>query len=92
MSILETNREFIDSLLEYYVGEAKSYKQIAENFTTTESIDDTAFGIIIGCIYSGFLQACQNQKESPGLEDMKEFYSILNNKAPIIKKALQSDT
>ena len=78
MSISKENKEFIDSLIEYYISESESYKQIAENFLPeVESIPDTAFGIITGCVYSGFLQAYQNQQQSPSLEDMDEFNQII---------------
>lgn len=91
MTITNENRKFIDSLLEHYINEAESYKQMAENFMpVVKSVDDTAFGIIAGCVYSGFLQAYQSQQESPGLEDIKEFYQILNDKAPAIKKSILS--
>ena len=89
MAITAENKEFIDSLLEYYISEAESYMQIAENFApAVKSVEDAAFGIIAGCVYSGFLQACQNQQEQPGLEDVREFYQILNGRAPEIKKAI----
>ena len=89
MSISKENKEFIDSLIEYYISESKSYKQIAENFLPeVESISDTAFGIITGCVYSGFLQAYQNQQQSPSLEDMNEFNQIIKKKAPLIKKSI----
>ena len=78
MTISKENKEFIDSLIEYYVAESESYKQIAENFRPeVESIPDTAFGIITGCVYSGFLQAYQNQQQTPSLEDMDEFNQII---------------
>ncbi|HUT06379.1 MAG TPA: hypothetical protein VMW74_06800 [Nitrosopumilaceae archaeon] len=89
MAISKENKEFIDSLIDYYISESQSYKQIAENFLPEiESISDTAFGIIVGCVYSGFLQAYQNQQQTPGLEDMNEFNQMLMKRAPIIKKSL----
>ena len=89
MAITDENRKFIDGLLEYYISEAESYRQIAESFVpTVKSVEDTAFGIIAGCVYSGFQQACQNQQESPGLEEINELYQILKDKAPKIKKAI----
>lgn len=89
MTISKENREFIDSLIDYYISESQSYRQIAENYLPeVESVSDTAFGIIAGCVYSGFLQAYQNQKQSPSLEDMKEFNQIIKEKAPLIKKSL----
>ena len=93
MSISKENKEFIDSLIEYYISESESYKQIAENFLPeVESIPDTAFGIITGCVYSGFLQAYQNQQQSPSLEDMDEFNQIIKKKAPLIKKSISELT
>jgi hypothetical protein len=93
MSISKENKEFIDNLIEYYISESESYKQIAENFLPeVESIPDTAFGIITGCVYSGFLQAYQNQQQSPSLEDMDEFNQIIKKKALLIKKSISELT
>jgi hypothetical protein len=93
MSISKENKEFIDSLIEYYISESESYKQIAENFLPeVESIPDTAFGIITGCVYSGFLQAYQNQQQIPSLEDMDEFNQIIKKKAQLIKKSISELT
>jgi len=89
MAISKENKDFIDSLIDYYISESESYKQIAENFVPEiESIPDTAFGIITGCVYSGFLQAYQNQQQTPGLDDMREFNQIIKERAALIKKAI----
>ena len=89
MTISKENKDFINSLVDYYISESESYRQIAENFKPeVESIPDTAFGIITGCVYSGFLQAYQNQQETPSLEDMQEFNQIIKERAPLIKKAI----
>ena len=89
MGISKENKDFIDSLIDYYISESKSYRQIAENFVPeVESIPDTTFGIITGCVYSGFLQAYQNQQQTPSLEDMQEFNQIIKKRAPIIKKSI----
>jgi len=91
MTISKENRDFIDSLVDYYISESESYKQIAENFVPeVESVPDTAFGIITGCVYSGFLQAYQNQHQTPGLDDMREFNQIIKERAPLIKKSILS--
>ena len=51
MAISKENKEFVNSLIEYYISESESYKQIAENFLPeVESISDTVFGIITGCV------------------------------------------
>ena len=89
MAISKENKEFIDNLIDYYINESESYKQIAEKFIPeVESVPDTAFGIITGCVYSGFLQAYQNQQQTPGLEDMKEFNELIKKRASLIKKAI----
>ena len=89
MVISKENKDFIDSLIDYYISESESYRQIAENFVPEiESVPDTAFGIITGCVYSGFLQAYQNQQQTPSLEDVQEFNQIIKERAPLIKKSL----
>jgi hypothetical protein len=89
MTISKENREFIENLIDYYISESQAYRQIAENYSPEiESVTDTAFGIIVGCVYSGFLQAYQNQHLTPGLEDMKEFHKVLKEKTSLIKKSI----
>ncbi len=89
MAISKNTRDFLDSLIDYYISEAPSYRQIAEEFVPEiDSVVDTAFGIITGCVYSGFLQAYKNQKLSPSLEDTQEFNKILKDRAPLTKKAM----
>ncbi|UTY62100.1 MAG: hypothetical protein HPQ69_01895 [Marine Group I thaumarchaeote] len=91
MTIAKENKEFINSLIEYYISESESYREIAEEFRPeVESVQDTAFGIITGCVYSGFLQAYQNQQQTASLEDIKEFNEMIKQKAPEIKKAISS--
>ena len=51
MVISKENQEFLEGLIDYYVKEAKSYREIAQEFSSEiDSVLDTAFGIIIGCI------------------------------------------
>lgn len=89
MAISKENKDFIDSLIDYYISESESYRQIAENFVPeVGSVPDTTFGIIVGCVYSGFLQAYQNQQQTPGLEDINEFNRILKSRSPLIKKSI----
>ena len=89
MAISKENKEYVDSLIHYYISEASSYGQIAEGFEPeVDSVVDTAFGIITGCIYSEFMQAYLNQKTDVSLEDIQEFYNIIKERAPLIKKAI----
>ena len=93
MTISKNNRDFIDSLIDYYISEAPSYKQIAEGYSPeVESVIDAAFGFIAGSVYSGFLQAYKNQELTPSLEDIQEFNKILKDRAPLIKKAMIEDS
>jgi len=87
--IPQTTRKFIESLIDYYISEAASYKQLAKTYS--DDIGDvtaTTFGIIVGCIYSGFLQAYLNQKQKPSLEDTQEFTKIIKTRATLIKKGI----
>jgi hypothetical protein len=87
--IPETTRKFIDGLIDYYISEAASYKQIAKKYhDEVEDVNANAFGIIVGCIYSGFLQAYQNQKQNPSLEDTQEFTSMMKLRAAQIKRSI----
>ncbi len=89
MTISNTNREFIDNLINYYISESSSYKQIAEHYVPEiESVADAAFGIITGCIYASFLETYRNQQIQPGLEDMTEFNNMIKSRAAEIKKAI----
>lgn len=89
MGISEETKSYIDSQIDYYISEAESYKQIAEAYAPeVESIPDTAFGIIAGCVYSSFLQVFSSQQKSPSLEEVQEFNKILKERAPLIKKAI----
>ncbi len=93
MAISKNTRDFIDTLIDYYISEASSYKQIAEEYVPeVESVTDTAFGYIAGCVYSGFLQAYKNMQQSPSLEDIQELNKILKDRAPLIKKAMIEDS
>ena len=92
MVISDTNKEFLDNLIEYYVSEAKSYKEIAQEYDQIiKSTSDTAFGIIIGCIYSSFLQTYSAQKQTPNEQDLEEFNQIMMENAIRIKNALQEE-
>ena len=91
MVISKENQEFLEGLIDYYVKEAKSYREIAQEFSLEiNSVVDTAFGIIIGCIYSSFLQAYSNQKQVPDMEDVQEFNEIIIKNTEIIKKSIMN--
>ena len=66
MTVTKENKVFLEGLIEYYISEAQSYREMAQEYSLKiDSVPDTAFGIIIGCIYSSFLQTYSNQKLTP---------------------------
>jgi hypothetical protein len=89
LAITASTRDFIENLINYYISEAASYKEIAEIYSgEVKNIPDATFGIILGCVYSGFLQVYTNQKQKPDLEDIQEFNQIMKQHAAQIKKAI----
>lgn len=89
MAVTKHTKEFLDNLIDYYISEASSYKQIAESyFPEITSVEDAAFGIITGCVYSAFLRAYENEGKAVELDDIQEFNKILKSKAALIKKAI----
>ncbi len=89
MALTKYTRDFLESQIDYYISEAQSYKQIAQNYSPEiNSIEDAAFGIIAGCVYSAFLRAYENEKRTVELDDMQEFNRLLKEKAALIKKAV----
>ncbi|WKT57812.1 hypothetical protein QVH35_11005 [Candidatus Nitrosotenuis chungbukensis] len=65
MTITKYTKDFIDNLVDYYISEAPSYRQIAEAYAPEiNSVPDAAFGIITGCVYSAFLRAYENENKT----------------------------
>lgn len=89
MAITKYTKDFLENLIDYYISEAPSYKQIAESyFPEISSIEDAAFGIITGCVYSAFLRAYENEDKKVELEDIQDFNKIMKGRAALIKKAV----
>ena len=80
---------FLDSQIEYYTKEAKSYKEMAEEYKLdSNSVPDATFGIIVGCIYSSFLQTYTNQNSAPNSQELEEFTRIIIKNAKKIKESI----
>ena len=91
MALSNETQKFLDSQIEYYVKEAESYKEMALEYNLdANSVPDTAFGIIVGCIYSSFLQTFTNQNNTPNSQDIEEFTKIIVNNSKKIKESIQS--
>jgi len=89
MALSNEIQKFLDSQIEYYIKEAVSYKEMAREYNLdVTSVPDTAFGIIIGCIYSSFLQTYANQNSTPTSQDIEEFTKIIIENSKKIKKSI----
>ena len=92
MTLSNEIQTFLDSQIEYYTREAKSYKEMDEGYNLDgNSISDTTFCIIVGCIYSCFLQTYTNQNNVPDSEEMEEFTEIIIKNAKKIKESIITD-
>ena len=92
MALSNEIQKFLDSQIEYYIKEAVSYKEMAREYNLdVNSIPDTAFGIIIGCVYSSFLQTYTNQNSTPNSQDIEEFTKIIINNSKKIKESILID-
>ena len=89
MTLSNEIQNFLDSQIEYYSNEAESYKEMAQEYNLdANSVADTTFGIIIGCIYSSFLQTYTNQNITPNSQDIEEFNKIIIDNSNRIKKSI----
>ena len=89
MTLSNEIQNFLDSQIEYYSNEAESYKEMAREYNlNANSVEDTTFGIIIGCIYSSFLQTYTNQNITPNSQDIEEFNKIIIDNSNKIKKSI----
>jgi len=89
MALSNETQKFLDSQIEYHVKEAESYKKMALEYNLdANSVPDTAFGIIVGCIYSSFLQTFTNQNSTPNSQDIEEFTKIIVKNSKKIKESI----
>ena len=92
MVISDINKKFLDDLIQYYINESESYKQFANEYKEfSKSEMDVAFGLIIGSIYSTFLQTYSNQQLEVGLDDIQEFHEFIKSNADQIRESLEKN-
>ena len=92
MTLSNEIQAFLDSQIDYYIKEAKSYKEMAEEYKLdSNSVPDATFGIIVGCIYSSFLQIYTNQNSAPNSQEMEEFTEIITKNTQKIKASIISN-
>jgi len=89
MAISEQNKKFLDDLLQYYIDQADSYNQFAAEYGGfSKSKREIAFGVIIGSIYSTFLQTYANQELELQLDVIQEFHDFIRDNIEKITSAL----
>ena len=92
MTLSSEIQTFLNSQIEYYTNEAKSYKEMAVEYNIdNDSVPDTTFGIIVGCIYSSFLQTYTNQNSTPNSQEIEEFTEIIIKNTKKIKESIMTD-
>ena len=92
MTLSNEIQTFLDSQIEYYTKESKSYKEMAKEYNLDgNSVSDTTFGIIVGCVYSSFLQTFTNQNTAPNSQEMQEFTEIIIKNSKKIKESIITD-
>jgi len=92
MTLSNEIQTFLDSQIEYYTNEAKAYREMAKEYNLDDiSGSDTAFGIIVGCIYSSFLQTFTDQNSTPISQDIEEFTKIIIRNSKKIKESILID-
>ena len=92
MTISDENKKFLEDLLQYYIDQADSYNQFANEYNEfSNSKREIAFGVIIGTVYSAFLQAYSNQQLEVKLDDIQEFHELIRDNIDKIIKALDEN-
>ena len=89
MGISDENKKFLDGLLQYYIDQADSYNQFAKEYSEfSNSKREIAFGVIVGTVYSAFLQTYSNQQLEVRLDDIQEFHEFVRDNIEKITNAL----
>ena len=92
MGISDESKRFLEDLLKYYIDQADSYNQFAVEYGDfSKSKREIAFGVIIGTVYSTFLQTYANQQLEVKLDDIQEFHELIRDNLEKISKALDEN-
>lgn len=89
MAIPTEIQDYITTQLDYYTDEVDTYLLVAKEHCDTDSLEDTVFGIILGCVYLGFIQVYQAQFLSINATDVAELHDIINKREKSIRLAIQ---
>ncbi|MXY37881.1 MAG: hypothetical protein F4Y51_03150 [Cenarchaeum sp. SB0664_bin_35] len=89
MSIPANIRNFITTQLDYYIEEIDTYLLVAKEHCGTESLDDAAYGVVLGCVYMGFINAYSAQSLSPNVDSITELHGIIKERAKDIRLSIR---
>ena len=90
MTISNQNKKFIQSLIDYYVGEPQAYTEIVQAYSPKSELSETTVGFVIGMIYSGFLRAYADQDLEIKSDDIDEFNSLIRDNITKIRNAFSN--
>lgn len=82
-------QNFITTQLDYYIEEIDTYLLVAKEHCDTKSLDDAVFGVILGCVYIGFINAYSAQSLSPNTDSIIKLHSIIKERTKDIRLAIQ---
>ena len=87
MTVSDSNKKFVQSLIDYYTSEPEAYSGIVEAYSPKSELSETTVGFVIGMIYSGFLRTYADQDLEMKSNDVEEFNSIIRDNITKIRNA-----
>ena len=90
MTINDTNKEFIQNLIDYYTSEPEAYSEIVQAYSPKSELAETTVGFVIGMIYSGFLRTYADQDLEIKSDDIDEFNSMIRDNITKIREAFSN--
>ena len=87
MTITDANKNFIQSLIDYYTSEPQAYSEIVQAYSPKSELSETTVGFVIGMIYSGFLRAYSDQDLEIKSDDVDEFNTLIRDNITKIRNA-----
>ena len=89
MTISDSNKKFIQSLIDYYTSEPQAYSEIVEAYSPKSELSETTVGFVIGMIYSGFLRSYADQNLEIESDDVDQFNSMIRDNITKIRRYIK---
>jgi len=90
LTVSDSNKKFVQSLIDYYTSEPEAYSGIVEAYSPKSELSETTVGFVIGMIYSGFLRTYADQDLEMKSNDVEEFNSIIRDNITKIRNAFSN--